>query len=55
MQVFMLVNYAGIGEGKVVEIVQAGNDWVKTRRGVYIQKEWVRSLGGSAIGKEVVI
>jgi len=55
MQVVLLVNYAGLGEGKVVEIVKAENDWVKTKNGIYLQKEWCRTLGGNSIEKEVVI
>lgn len=55
MQVVLLCNYAGIGEGKVVTIVRAGNDWLRTSKGVYIQKEWTRTVGGSPVGKEVVI
>ena len=55
MQVVMLTNYAGLGEGKVVEVVKADGDWVKTNRGIYLQKEWVRTLGGSPVGKDVVI
>jgi len=55
MQVVLLVNYAGLGEGKVVKIVKAEGDWLQTSSGVYIQKEWARTLGGTPIGKEVVI
>jgi len=55
MQVVLLVNYAGLGEGKVVTIVKAGNDWLQTSKGVYIQKEWARTTGGNAIGKEIVV
>lgn len=54
MQVVLLCNYAGYGEGKVVEVVKAGFDWVKTKKGVYLQKEWVRTIGGSPVGKEVM-
>jgi len=39
MQVVLLVNYAGYGEGKVVKIVKAEGDWLQTSSGVYIQKE----------------
>lgn len=55
MQVVMLVNYAGYGEGKVVKIVKAENDWLRLKNGVYVQKEWSRTIGGSPIGKEVII
>jgi len=55
MVVVMLVNYAGYGEGKVVTIVKAGNDWLQTSKGIYLQKEWARTLGGNSIGKEIVI
>ena len=55
MQVVLLVNYAGLGEGKVVKIVKAEGDWLQTSSGVYIQKEWARTLGGTPIGKEVVV
>lgn len=51
----MLVNYAGLGEGKVVTIVKAGNDWLQTSKGIYLQKEWTRTIGGNPIGKEVII
>lgn len=55
MQVVLLCNYAGYGEGKVVKIVKAENDWLRTSSGVYLQKEWTRTIGGSPVGKEIVI
>jgi hypothetical protein len=55
MQVVLLVNYAGLGEGKVVKIVKAEGDWLRTSGGIYLQKEWARTIGGTPIGKEVVI
>ena len=55
MQVVLLVNHAGYGEGKVVKVVKAENDWVRLSNGVYAQKEWCRTIGGNPIDKEVVI
>lgn len=55
MQVVLLCNYAGYGEGKVVKVIGAGNDWIRLSNGVYVQKEWCRTIGGSPIGKEVII
>jgi len=55
MKVVMSVNVGKYGEGKVVEIVQAASDWVRTKKGTYLQKDFVREIGGNSIGKEVVI
>lgn len=55
MKVVMLVNYGRYGEGKIVTVIKAENDWVRTNQGTYIQKSFVRMLNGDPIGKNVVI
>jgi len=55
MRVVMLVNVGKYREGKVVEIIQAANDWVRTKKGTYLQKDFVRNLNGDPVGKDVVI
>jgi len=55
MRVVMLVSVGKYREGKVVEIIQAANDWVRTKKGTYLQKDFVRNLNGDPIGKDVVI
>jgi len=55
MKVVMLVNVGKYREGKVVEIIQAENDWCRTKKGTYIQKNLDRMLNGDPVGKDVVI
>jgi len=55
MKVVMLVNYGRYGEGKVVTVVKAENDWIRTSQGTYIQKSFVRQLNGDPVGKDIVV
>jgi len=52
MQVVMLVNCGSLVEGQVVKItepVDLKQDWVRTNKGQYVQKDWVRRINGSPV------
>jgi len=52
MQVVMMVNTGRLLETKIVKVaepVDLKQDWVRTNKGVYIQRDWVRRLNGSPV------
>lgn len=50
--VVMVLDYAGYKKGQVVkisEVVDPKQDWVKTNKGVYIYRDYVRGIDGGVV------
>lgn len=51
-QVVVLVGCGSLVENQIVKITEPVNqvqDWVRTNKGQYIQRDWIRRINGSPV------